>query len=185
MSASQAKALRSLAEPIVAALDCDLEDVIIRQAGQRRLVRIVVDHPSGGLTLDLVASISREISRVLDDSAVLGQSAFVLEVTSPGVDRPLTLPRHWTRAEGRLVLVTPKSGEAFKGRVRRAEETQAVLDVEGTETIVTYAEVAQAVVQVEFSRIAEVDLEDVPEDDGPDDVDTASMPKADSASEEG
>ena len=90
MSASQAKALRSLAEPIVAGLDCDLEDVVIRQAGKRRLVRVVVDHRSGGLTLDLVASISREISRVLDDSTVLGNSPFVLEVTSPGVDRPLT-----------------------------------------------------------------------------------------------
>jgi ribosome maturation factor RimP len=160
MSASQAKALRSLAEPIVAGLDCDLEDVVIRQAGKRRLVRIVVDHHSGGLTLDLVASISREIARVLDDSTVLGNSAYVLEVTSPGVDRPLTLPRHWTRAVSRLVRVTPRSGDTIEGRVLSADETQAVLDVDGAETPVAYADVARAVVQVEFTRIDEPDIDE-------------------------
>ena len=169
MSASQAKALRSLAEPIVAGLDCDLEDVVIRQAGKRRLVRVVVDHHSGGLTLDLVASISREISRVLDESTVLGNSPFVLEVTSPGVDRPLRLPRHWSRAVGRLVLVTPTVGEPIEGRVLQAGDTDAVLDVEGTETTVRYADVARAVVQVEFTRIEEVEL-DEPDPEGDDDT---------------
>jgi ribosome maturation factor RimP len=160
MSASQAKALRSLAEPIVAGLDCDLEDVVIRQAGKRRLVRIVVDHRSGGLTLDLVASISREIARVLDDSTVLGNSPYVLEVTSPGVDRPLTLPRHWVRAIGRLVQVTPRAGDAIVGRVLGADDSQALLDVDGTQTTVAYADLARAVVQVEFTRIDEVELAD-------------------------
>jgi ribosome maturation factor RimP len=192
MSASQATALRSLAEPIVAGLDCDLEDVIIRQAGKRRLVRIVVDHRTGGLTLDLVASISREISRVLDDSTVLGSSAYVLEVTSPGVERPLTLPRHWVRAVGRLVQVTPRTGEAIVGRVLTADESQAVLDVDGIDTTVDYADVARAVVQVEFRRIEEVELEDVdlddadddPEDD-PDTLPDRAAPAAGVTSEEG
>jgi ribosome maturation factor RimP len=170
MSASQAKALRSLAEPIVAGLDCDLEDVVIRQAGKRRLVRIVVDHHSGGLTLDLVASISREIARELDDSTVLGNSAFVLEVTSPGVDRPLNLPRHWARAVGRLVQVTPKSGDRIEGRVLSTDETEAVLDIDGTETAVSYADVARAVVQVEFTRIEEVELDET-DLDGEDNID--------------
>jgi ribosome maturation factor RimP len=174
MSASQAKALRSLAEPIVAGLDCDLEDVVIRQAGKRRLVRIVVDHHAGGLTLDLVASISREISRVLEDSTVLGNSAYVLEVTSPGVDRPLTLARHWTRAVGRLVRVTPKSGDAIEGRVLSADGTQAVLDVDGAETTVTYTDVARAVVQVEFTRIEEVELDETDLDSEDDDLATDS-----------
>ena len=160
MSASQAKALRSLAEPIVAGQDCDLEDVVIRQAGKRRLVRIVVDHHSGGLTLDLVASISREIAKVLDDSSILGNSAYVLEVTSPGVDRPLRLPRHWVRAVGRLVLVTPATGSPFEGRVVSADETHAVLDVAGTEATVGYSEVSRAVVQVEFTRVEEAELDE-------------------------
>jgi ribosome maturation factor RimP len=175
MSASQAKALRSLAEPIVAGLDCDLEDVVIRQAGKRRLVRVVVDHHAGGLTLDLVASISREISRVLDDSTVLGSSAYVLEVTSPGVDRPLRLPRHWSRAVGRLVHVTSRTGAVTEGRVLRADQTHAVLDVDGTETTVAYADVARAVVQVEFARLEEVELVeddlDLRDDEGSSDTD--------------
>ena len=175
MSASQAKALRSLAEPIVTGLDCDLEDVVIRQAGKRRLVRIVVDHHSGGLTLDLVANISREISRALDDSTVLGNAPFVLEVTSPGVDRPLRLPRHWRRAVGRLVRVTPRTGEVLEGRVLSADETHATLDVGDSETTVAYADVARAVVQVEFTRIEEAELEDAElEDTDTDATDTDS-----------
>ena len=158
MSAAQTKAVRALAEPIVARLDCDLEDVTIRQAGRRRLVRIVVDH-EGGLPLDLVATISREVSRALDDADPLGQAPYVLEVSSPGVDRPLTAPRHWSRAVGRLVAVTPRTGEKLTGRLTSADESAAVLDVAGTPTTVRYAEVARAVVQVELNRADEVDLE--------------------------
>lgn len=161
MSAARARALQTLVEPIVAQLGCDLEQVVIRQAGSRRLVRVVVDH-DGGLSLDLVAEVSRAISRALDDSDVLGQSAYVLEVTSPGVDRPLGLPRHWRRAIGRLVLVTPVTGEPFVGRVLEAGDVSARLDVDGRVLEVRLDSVARAVVQVEFTRVDEVDL-------GPDD----------------
>ena len=160
MSASQAKALRSLVEPIATALDCDLDDVIIRRAGKRRVVKIVVDHRSGGLTLDLVAEISRDISRALDDSTVLGNSAYVLEVTSPGVDRPLTLPRHWARAVGRLVLVTPTAGDPIEGRVLAADDHSAELEVDGTAMSVSYDDITRAVVQVEFTRADESPTED-------------------------
>ncbi|MDH3958514.1 MAG: ribosome maturation factor RimP [Actinomycetota bacterium] len=160
MSASQAKALRSLVEPIATALGCDLDDVIIRRAGKRRVVKIVVDHRSGGLTLDLVAEISRDISHALDDSTVLGNSAYVLEVTSPGVDRPLTLPRHWARAVGRLVLVTPKAGDPIEGRVLAADDVSAELEVDGTATSVSYDDITRAVVQVEFTRADESQTED-------------------------
>jgi ribosome maturation factor RimP len=166
MSAAQTKALRALAEPIVTSLDCDLESVSIRQAGRRRLVRIVVDH-DGGLPLDLVAQVSRELSRALDDSDVLGQSAYVLEVTSPGVDRPLTSARHWARARGRLVAVTLRDGEALTGRVRSADGAEALLDVEGAATTVRLDDVTRAVVQVELNRVDEVDLT---EDDGDPDI---------------
>ncbi len=173
MSAAQTKALRALAEPIVTSLDCELEAVSIRQAGRRRLVRIVVDH-DGGLPLELVAQISRELSRALDDSDVLGQSAYVLEVTSPGVDRPLTTARHWTRAQGRLVAVTLRSGEKLTGRVRSADGPEALLDVEGTATTVRLDDVVRAVVQVEFTRVDEVDLaDDVGEPDAADEDEEA------------
>jgi ribosome maturation factor RimP len=164
MSAAQTRALRTLAEPIVAALGCDLEDVVVRQAGKRRLVRLVVDH-DGGLSLDLVADISRELSRALDETDLLGQAAYVLEVSSPGVDRPLRLPRHWARAVGRLVEVTPRSGERLQGRVVAADDEAATISVEGAERRVAYADVSRAVVQVEFTRLDEADL------DGPDDGD--------------
>ena len=164
MSAAQTSALRALAEPIVQGLECDLEAVSIRQAGKRRLVRIVVDH-DGGLPLDLVAHISRELSRALDDSDVLGQGAYVLEVTSPGVDRPLTAPRHWSRAVGRLVAVTLRSGEKLTGRVRSADASAAVLDVDATAATLPYAEVARAVVQVELNRVDEVDLPEGADED--------------------
>ncbi len=160
MSASQAKALRPLVEPIATALDCDLDDVIIRRAGKRRVVKIVVDHRSGGLTLDMVAEMSRDISRALDDSTVLGNSAYVLEVTSPGVDRPLTLPRHWARAVGRLVLITLKAGDPIEGRVLAADDHSAELEVQGTAILVSYDDIARAVVQVEFTRADEAQTED-------------------------
>lgn len=152
------RALRSIAEPIVVGLGCDLEDVIIRQAGKRRLVRIVVDS-DGGLPLDLVAEISRAISRALDDADLIGH-AYVLEVTSPGVDRPLRLPRHWARATGRLVSVTPRVGDRFEGRLVEADDQTAVLLQDGAERRIALADVARAVVQVEFSRVDEVALDD-------------------------
>ena len=170
MSASQVKALRSVAGPIAASHDCDLEDVVIRQAGKRRLVRVVVDHSSGALTLDLVAAISRDISQVLDDSTIFGSSAYVLEVTSPGVDRPLREPRHWQRAIGRIVRVTEKSGASVEGRLTDAGQAEATLDVDGELVTVVLAEVARATVQVEFTRVEDVDLEGIETEAGEDDA---------------
>jgi ribosome maturation factor RimP len=158
MSAAQARAVRALAAPIVERLDCDLEDVTIRQAGRRRLVRVVVDH-DGGLPLDLVAEISRELSRALDEQDPLGQQPYVLEVTSPGVDRPLTMPRHWRRALGRRVEVRRHDGALVEGRVLAADHDSALLDVDGRDLELAYADVARATVQVEFTRIDDVELE--------------------------
>lgn len=157
MSANQA--LERLIEPAVAANGCYLERVISRTAGKRRLVRVVVDHP-GGLPLDLVAQVSRAVSRVLDTSDALGDAPYVLEVTSPGVDRPLTLPRHWEGNLGRLVEVTTAAGDAVSGRITSADPTGAELDVAGHARRFEYADVARAVIQIEFSRMATADLGD-------------------------
>lgn len=164
MSAAQVQALRSLAEPIVTGLDCDLEDVTVRQAGKRRLVRIAVDH-DGGLSLDLVADVSRALSAVLDESDVLGKSPYVLEVTSPGVDRPLTAPRHWRRAIGRVVEVMLHSGDVVSGRVESADDDSATLSVDTGTQVVPFAEVRRAVVQVEFSRADDTELAEDDTDD--------------------
>ena len=105
---SGADAVTSLLDPVVTAAGLVLEGVIITPAGKRRVVRVVVDLPedrTGSLDLDAVAEVSRSVSDALDGSDVLGGSPYVLEVGTPGVDRPLTERRHWSRARGRLVTV--------------------------------------------------------------------------------
>ena len=82
----------------------DLESVKVTTAGRRRLLRVVVDSDRG-VSLDDAALASRELSAKLDASDVMGDMPYTLEVSSPGVDRPLTQPRHWQRAVGRLVRV--------------------------------------------------------------------------------
>lgn len=127
----------------------DLEDVTVSPAGKRRVVRVVVDR-DGGVDLDDVAGVARAVSALLDDNPDLVDGAYTLEVTSPGVDRPLTLPRHWRRAVGRLVKAT-LADETVVGRVRAATDLDVTLDVEGTERTLLQAEVSKAVVQVEFT----------------------------------
>ena len=91
------------------AMDLDVEAVEVTPAGKRRVLRVAVDK-DGGVTLDDVADATREVSRVLDESDVMGEMPYTLEVTSRGVDRPLTLPRHWRRNEDRLVKATLADG---------------------------------------------------------------------------
>ena len=93
-----------VAEPVVHALGMDLESVKVTTAGRRRLLRMVVDSDRG-VSLDDAALASRELSARLDTSDVMDDMPYTLEVSSPGVDRPLTQPRHWQRAVGRLVRV--------------------------------------------------------------------------------
>jgi ribosome maturation factor RimP len=133
------------------ALGLDLEAVDLTSAGKRRVLRVAIDK-DGGVTMDDIADATREVSRLLDDTGVMGQHAYTLEVSSPGVDRPLTLPRHWRRNTGRLVKVTFREGEPLTGRITRSDDDGAVLDVEGSERRVEYAEVKKARVQIEFKK---------------------------------
>ncbi len=147
-----------LLEPVVAGAGMDLEDITLTPAGRRRILRVVVDQ-DGGVTLDDVAELSRVVSQTLDASDVMGGASYVLEVTSPGVDRPLTLPRHWRRAQSRLVQVTLKDGTRILGRVLDTDEEGATLEVRETPRRVAYSDVAQAKVQVEFARPGQADTE--------------------------
>jgi len=135
----------------LAVLDLDVEAVEITPAGKRRILRIAVDK-DGGVTLDDVAEATREVSRVLDESDAMGEQPYTLEVTSRGVDRPLTLPRHWRRNADRLVKVTLSEGETFEGRIATSDDAAACIDVDGTIREVAYADIARAQVQVEFNR---------------------------------
>jgi ribosome maturation factor RimP len=159
----------------LAALGFDLEAVEISPAGKRRMVRIAVDK-DGGVTLDDVAEATREINRVLDDSTVMGEQPYTLEVTSRGVDRPLTLARHWRRNQSRLVKVTPVTGAVFTGRVVAADEESVTFEVTGRQRTVPLAEIAKGLVQIEFNRPGPVaaEMSDEPEyDEDADELDEA------------
>src|ERR1700734_4038935 len=109
------KKLAGLMEPVVAAAGMDLESVRMTVAGRRRLLRVVVDSDHG-VSLDDAADVSREISALLDARNVLGDVPYTLEVSSPGVDRPLTEPRHWRRGRGRRGRVEGTRGGPREGR---------------------------------------------------------------------
>jgi ribosome maturation factor RimP len=146
--------IRRLLEPVMAAAGLDLEDVDVRPAGRRRLLRVVVDR-DGGVGLDDVARVSSTASTVLDRSAVMGEAPYVLEITSPGVDRPLTQPQHWRRAVGRLVQIAPEGAQPLTGRVLGVEGSTVRLDVGGREVRHEIAALAPGRVQVEFNRTEE------------------------------
>lgn len=139
-----------LTEPLGAA-GLDLEAIDLTPAGKRRLLRVAVDK-DGGVTLDDIAEATKEVSRLLDESDVMGAQPYTLEVTSPGVDRPLTQPRHWRRNTGRLVKVSSHDGRSLTGRISSSDEEAVSIDVDGTEHRVPYADVAKARVQVELNR---------------------------------
>jgi ribosome maturation factor RimP len=144
--------VEELTKPLLG-MGLDLEVVELTPAGRRRVLRVAVDK-DGGVTMDDVAEATKEISRVLDGSDVMGEHPYTLEVTSPGIDRPLALPRHWRRNVGRLVKVTAVDGSSVTGRVQSSDEQSATLDVDGTHRVVPLAEVAKAHVQIEFNRPA-------------------------------
>jgi ribosome maturation factor RimP len=82
----------------------------------------------------------------------MGRSPYVLEVTSPGVDRPLTQPRHWRRSTGRLVKIHTADGHEQTGRVVEAGEAEVELDFDGDVRSLAYGKIRSAKVQIEFSR---------------------------------
>jgi ribosome maturation factor RimP len=143
--------------PVVAAAGMDLESVRVTAAGRRRLLRVVVDSDRG-VSLDDAAAVSRELSAALDTVAVMGDFPYTLEVSSPGVDRPLTDRRHWRRAVGRLVQVTvtdSAGAQSVSGRIVSAGADGVTLEVEGdpkTRRRFPYAALGAGAVQVEFGH---------------------------------
>ena len=150
MAAVSRQRVREALSPVVSAAGYDLEDVSVTAAGRRSVVRVIVDR-DGGVDLDAVADISRGISEALDDSDAMGSAPYVLEVSSPGVDRPLTEPRHWRRATGRLVRVAVTDAGTVTGRVVDADDDKVMLDVDGDTRTVAYADLGPGHIEVEFS----------------------------------
>ncbi|MEV4629228.1 ribosome maturation factor RimP [Micromonospora sp. NPDC049523] len=196
--------LRAVIEPVVIAQGYDLEDISVSRAGRRHVVRIIVDG-DGGINLDAVADVSRAISAALDLAEETGgdliAGEYQLEVSSPGVDRPLTLPRHWRRNVGRLVKVTtkgagrsapeqrtadPAPGERqVTGRVIAADDERVRFDLDGTSGEWAYADLGPGRVQVEFSRLDEVADSDLAEiDDDESDMHDDDLPDIDDTDDE-
>ena len=141
--------------PVVAARGFDLEAVEVQPAGRRRLVRVLVDQ-DGGVTLDDIASLTAELSAHLDSTDAMGEQPYVLEVSSPGVGRPLTLPRHWRRNVDRKVKLTMTDGATLTGRISTSDDQGVTLtEVDGASAddkgrTIAYAEISEAHVEVEF-----------------------------------
>lgn len=132
-------------------LGLDLEAVELTPAGKKRVLRVAVDK-DGGVTLDDIADATRAVGQQLDDQDLMGEQAYTLEVTSRGVDRPLTEPRHWRRNRDRLVRASLRDGSQVTGRVSDSDDLGATLDVAGATQRVEYADVTKALVQIEFNR---------------------------------
>lgn len=150
-------ALESLVSPVAAACRLEIDRVEVQQAGRRRLVRIFLDGDGSqglGPSLDEIAAATRAISAALDASPLFGEQPYTLEVSSRGVSRPLTQPKHYRRNRGRLVHLVTSTGEVT-GRIRAAADDAVTLDVDGSERVVPLGEVSRAVVQVELNRITE------------------------------
>jgi ribosome maturation factor RimP len=140
----------ALGDPL-AALDLDLEAVELTPAGRSRVLRVAVDK-DGGVTLDDIAEATKAVSAALDDSDLMGEMAYTLEVTSRGVDRPLTEARHWRRNHDRIVKATLADGSQLTGRVGASDDSGVTLDVSGVQRRLVYDDIAKALVQVEFNR---------------------------------
>src|SRR5215213_5091394 len=152
--------------PVVDGAGYDLEELVVTPAGRRSVVRVVVDRDEG-VTLDDIAEVSRAVSEVLDrNDDGMGRTPYVLEVTSPGVDRPLSQERHWRRNVGRLVTVAVGPAgrtQEVTGRVTAVDGAGVTLAVEAqgkpgakkrppTPRQVPWGELGKSRVQVEFGR---------------------------------
>lgn len=157
---SLTQSITDLISPAVTEAGFFLEEVQIASPGSHRIVTCVVDGQTP-LNLDQVTVASRVISELLDTAEFMGETPFTLEVTSPGVDRPLTQPRHWRKNLTRLIKVTLSDGTITTGRLTEFNEANATLveNIKGRlkEHTVTFADIKRAVVEIEFNRKDAID----------------------------
>ena len=144
--------LTELLTPAVTQAGFVLEEVTVTPVGKRRLVAVVVDCEDRNPSLDEVTVVSKEVSAILDNYTQMGEMPFTLEVTTPGIDRPLTLGRHWKKNVGRLVKITPKTGEKYIGRIASVNDNAVTIEIKGKESEISFAEISRAQIEVEFNR---------------------------------
>ncbi len=164
---TEAQRLFDLLNPTVANHGLFLEDVSVHLAGAHRTVSVVVDleqNLRGGVGLDVIATISRELSDVLDSDPLDDGRPFDLEVSSPGVSRPLTERRHWYRARGRMVKVNVVQGGNVTGRLLEVDDDGITIRPElpvkkgmkpkqGNPEQIAFDKIRRGTVEVEFSHL--------------------------------
>ena len=147
--------ISELVTPAVREQGFYLEDVHVATPGSHRIVTCIVDGDSA-LNLDQVTSVSRIISELLDEATFMGETPFTLEVTSPGVDLPLTAPRHFAKNVDRLLKVIKVDGSEVTGRILSNSDNDVTLTVtvkkETREEVIALADIKRAVVEIEFNR---------------------------------
>ena len=157
---SLTQSITDLISPAVTEAGFYLEEVQIASPGNHRTVTCVVDGPTP-LNLDQVTIVSRLISELLDSADFMGETPFTLEVTSPGVDRPLTEVRHWTKNLTRLIKTTLNDGTIITGRLTEFNEISATLveNIKGRIKThsVAFSDIKRAVVEIEFNRKDAID----------------------------
>ncbi|MGI9226960.1 MAG: ribosome maturation factor RimP [Candidatus Nanopelagicaceae bacterium] len=136
-----------LVEPLISKAGLVLEEVQVQTPGKHRFVTVIVDSETG-LNLDQVTDASRLVGEAMDGASFMGDAPYTLEVTSPGVDRPLTAPRHWRKNVDRLVKIIKLDGEICKGRISSSTEEEVTLDC----CTVAFADIKRATIEVEFNR---------------------------------
>ena len=144
--------LTELLKPAVTRAGFVLEEVSVTPVGKRRLISVVVDCENRNPSIDEVTVVSKEVSSILDTYSQLGEMPFTLEVTTPGIDRPLTELRHWKKNIGRLVKITPNTGEKYIARIKEVLPREVVLELKNQESKVQFSDIARAQIEVEFNR---------------------------------
>ena len=151
---SLAQAVTQAISPAIEAAGFFLEEVLVASPGNRRVITVIVDAEEN-LNLDEVTVITKEISSILDLADFMGDTAFTLEVSSPGVDRPLSLPRHWQKNTDRLVRSVMVNGEIVIGRVATVHDESVCVIVQGKipkKIELPFIEIKRAQVEIEFTR---------------------------------
>ncbi|WAZ24486.1 ribosome maturation factor RimP [Streptomyces cinnabarinus] len=165
MSTTQSERLRELLEPLVSSQGLDLEEIAVDSVGRKRVLRVVVDSDTGA-DLDQIADVSRALSAKLDETNVMGETAYDLEVGTPGAERELTEHRHYVRAVDRLVRFQLAEGGDLVARILTVDDEGVDLEVPGvkgrkaTARRLAFGDIAKARVQVEFNRKDKKDMKE-------------------------
>ena len=139
--------ISKLIRPTIEHLACQLHGCHLTSDSGRSVLRVYIDRQPGGVTIDDCADVSRKIGSVLDVEDMI-KGRYALEVTSPGIDRPLFELAHYEAAVGELVklkLLAPKDGQRnFKGLLAAVEGETLLVDVDGNATQIAINDIEHA-----------------------------------------